>query len=237
MQHKKSVLAAILFLITGFTACDSNEIGDSKDVNQDKVYMDYRISYTEGEENVSISLQYRFAGSAGTTLVLNGASHAELDGEKLKVDSSEASGAFYNADKNFSHFIGNHTIKFTDINGKKFENTFNFSAFNLNALPTTVDAGKDLVISYNSVSLSAADYFEINSIDTDSSFHYQQAGPGSSITIPAKELMRQKENGFSIDCTLYREIPLSQTTPEGGSLKIFYRLKPVKIKLQPLNNL
>ncbi len=232
MQHQKPILAGILFLITGFIACDSNEIGDSKDVNPDKVYMDYRISYTEGEENVTLSFQYRFAGSAGTTLVLNGASQAELDGEKLKVDSSEGSGAFYNADKNFSHFTGNHTIKFTDINGKKFENSFDFNAFNVDALPPTVDPGKDLVISYNSVSLSADDYFEINSIYTDSSFHYQQAGSANSITIPAKELMRQKEKAFSIDCTLYRQIPLSQTTSEGGSLKIFYRLKPVKIKLQ-----
>ena len=51
MQHQKTALAGIFFLITGLAGCDSNEIGDIKDVNQDKVYMDYVISYTEGEEN------------------------------------------------------------------------------------------------------------------------------------------------------------------------------------------
>ncbi len=233
MQHKKPFLAAILLLIAGLIACDSTEIGESKDVNQDKIFMDYHISYTEGDENILVSLKYRFSGSAGTTLVLNEPSSVELDGVKLKVDSSEGSGAFYELNKNFTGFTGKHNIVFTDVNGKKFENSFDFGSFSLNTIPATVSRNYDLVVSYNTTPLSASDHVEISSIDTDSSFHYQQAGPNNSITIPAKEFMRQKVKTLLLDCALYREVPLAQTTTEGGSLKIFYRLKPVKIKLQP----
>lgn len=233
MIQQKTFLAVISLSIAALSACDSNEIGDSKDVNQDKIYMDYNISYTQADENVSLNFKYRFAGSAGTTLVLNQASKVELDGEKLKVDSSAASGAFYEARKKISGFTGKHSIAFTDINGKIFETSFDFTPFVLNALPDAADRNKELVISYNSITLSASDYVEINSNETDSSFNYTQAGSVNSISIPASELLRQKGKSLSFSCTLYREIPLQQTTSEGGHLRLVYRLNPVKIRLRP----
>jgi len=231
MQQQKPFLAGILLLLTGLAACDSTEIGDSKDVNQDKIYMDYHISCNEAEQNVSLNLKYRFAGSMGTTLVLNEPSHVELDGKKLSVDSSEFAGAFYEAEKRADGFAGKHTIGFTDNKGKKLENNFNFKLPVLNSLPASADRNKDLVISLNSANLNPSDNIEINSLNTDSSFHYQQTG--SSITIAAKDIQRQKGKTLTLQCQVYRNVPLQQTTSEGGSLKIAYRLKPVKIKLQP----
>jgi hypothetical protein len=233
MNYQKTILAGMLLVITGLFACDSTEIGDSKDVNQDKIYMDYNLSYTEADENVQLKIKFRFSGSAGTTLVLNNTSQVELDGEILKVDSTEFGGAFYEVSKNFNRFAGKHTITFTDINGKKFENSFDFAPFALVNLPTAADRDKDLVISYNTPVLNANDYVAISSLDTDSSFYYNQAGPASSVTIPATQLKRQKDKMVSFETTIYREIPLTQTTTEGGVLKQTYRLKPVKIKLQP----
>ncbi len=233
MIQQKPLLAAFLAVIVTLAACDSNEIGDSKDVNQDKIYMDYEISYNEPDADVELNFQYRFAGSAGTTLVLNDGSLVELDGEKLKVDSSEGGGAFYETRKKFSNFNGTHSIAFTDINGKKFENNFDFTTFALHALPAAVDHNKDLMIAYSTLALGPNDYVEINSIGSDSSFRIRQAGPDSSLIITAKELQRQKEKTVTIGCSLYREVALTQVTSEGGSLKIYYRLKPIKIRLQP----
>ncbi len=231
MHIQKPFLAGLLFLVNSLLACDSTEIGDSKDVNQDKIYMDYNLSYTEDDEQVLLSFQYRFAGSAGTTLVLNNNSGVELDGEKLKVDSSESVGAFYETHKHFNTFIGQHQILFTDDNGKPFENSFEFAPFTLTNLPITAEPDKDLIVSFNTIALGTMDFIEINSLDTDSSFRYQQSGPASSITIPASELMRQKGKTLTLEPVLFRTIPLSQTTSEGGSFKLFYKLKPVKIKL------
>ncbi len=233
MHYRKPVLAAMLLIFTSLFACNSSEIGESKDVNQDKIYMDYHISYAEGDEQVALNFQYRFAGAAGTTLVLNNPSQVKLDGEILKVDSSKYGGAFYTVNKNYSAFLGMHSIQFTDINGKHFENSFEFAPFTLVNLPTTADRNKDLVVSYNINGLNIADDIEINSIDTDSSFHYNQSGPNTSSTIPSSDLKRQKNNNVSFETTIYRKIPLSQTTSEGGTLLLTYRLKPVKIKLQP----
>jgi hypothetical protein len=233
MKLQKPILAVILIIISGFLGCTSNEIGESKDVNQDKIFMDYTISYAEGSDDVSINFQYRFAGSAGTTLVLNNPSQVELDGEKLNVDSSKGGGAFYEVTKNYTSFLGKHSILFTDVNGKQFDNSFEFAAFALIDLPNKADRNKDLVISYNTVPLSPHDYIEINSIETDSSFHYHQSGPATIINIPATELKRQKSKEIQFESIVYREIPLKQTTAEGGTFKLTYRLKPVKIKLEP----
>ncbi len=233
MHYRKPVLAALLLIFTSLFACNSSEIGESKDVNQDKIYMDYHIAYTEGDDQVALNFQYRFAGAAGTTLVLNNPSQVILDGEILKVDSSKYGGAFYTVNKNHHTFLGKHNIQFTDINGKHFENSFEFAPFTLVNLPATADRNKDLIVSFNINGLNAADDIEINSVDTDSSFHYHQSGTNISATIPALDLKRQKNADVSFEATIYRKIPLTQTTAEGGTLQLTYRLKPVKIKLQP----
>ena len=233
MHYHKPVLAGIALAITGLFACNSNEIGESKDVNQDKIYMDYNISYTEGDDQVALNFQYRFAGPAGTTLVLNSPSQVKLDGELLKVDSSKYGGAYYVADKNYKAFLGKHSIQFTDISRKQFENSFEFAPFTLVNLPQTADRNRDLVIYYNINGLNANDDIEINSIDTDSSFHYHQPGSSTSVAIPAADLKRQQKNELSFEAVIYRQLPLEHTTGEGGKLMLTYRLKPVKIKLQP----
>lgn len=233
MHYQKPVLAVMLLAINGLFACNSSEIGESRDVNQDKIYMDYTISYTEGDDLVALDFQYRFAGAAGTTLVLNKPSQVKLDGEILKPDSSKYGGAFYKANKNYKTFLGKHSIVFTDINGRQFENSFEFAAFSLVNLPQNAGRNKDLLVSYSISGLSANDDIEINSVDTDSSFHYHQPGTNTSITIPATDLKRQKQNEVSFETTVYRQVPLEHTTSEGGKLMLTYRLNPVKIKLLP----
>ncbi len=234
MKRKRNpVLASLILSVSLFTACSSNEIGDSKDVNQDKIYMDYYISHTEGDENVEINCQFRFAGNAGTTLVLSDGSKVEFDGEKLKVDSSTGAGAFYKISKPVSDFYGKHTIRFTNTSGKQFDNEFTFSPFVITNSSLEAGRTKDLRISYRSAPLTKEDHAEVYSTGTDSSFHYSQDGTDSNIVIPAKELMRQKGKTLSLECKLYREIGLQQSASEGGVIRIQQELKAIKIKLLP----
>ena len=77
------------------------------------------------------------------------------------------------------------------------------------------------------------DYIEVGTSNTDSSFSvtHSATDAGNFITIPAKELQRQKVKELTLEATLYRRIPLQQNTSEGGSISIRYALKPIKIKL------
>src|SRR4026208_282257 len=86
-----SILVSILIL----TACNSNEIGSSKDVNPETIYFDYKLWGEEGNDDITLMLQYRYGGKNGTTLVLGEPSKVELDGELIPADSSNMTGAFY----------------------------------------------------------------------------------------------------------------------------------------------
>ena len=75
----------LLFILPSILlfACTSNEIGNSKDVNPDAIYFDYKIWGEEGNENVTVKLQYRFGGQNGTTLTMEDPAKVELDDELI----------------------------------------------------------------------------------------------------------------------------------------------------------
>ena len=114
------ILISAIFLFS----CTSDEIGNSKDVNPDAVFFDYKIWAEEEREDVTINLQYRMGGKNGTTLVLDEPSKAMFDGEQLKVDSAKVTGAYYEVQKPFASFPGKHTISFTDLNKKEYKEEF-----------------------------------------------------------------------------------------------------------------
>ena len=223
----------MLFSLIAMSACTSNEIGESKDVAQDKIYQQYSIKYSEGNDKATVFAQFRFAGSNGTTLVLSKPSQLAFDDEIIKVDSSGGSGAFYELDRPITNFYGKHHFAFTDINNKKFDNDFSFDTFQL--LRPVISASKKqfLNIFFHSGPLQAGDHVDITSINTDSSFTVtQDAGDGGNfVVIPSKDLMRQKNNEVKLEATLYRKFKLQQNTAEGGEMEIRYTLKPITVKL------
>ncbi len=229
MNYKSFSVILTLFTFLFISACTSNEIGESKDVAQDKIYQDYSVTYTEGDANAAIFCQYRFGGKNGTTLVLNTPSQLSFDGENLLVDSNNISGAFYKTSKPFANFLGKHTFLFTNVDKKQYENSFTFDEFKV-AFPAGASKNKALEISFVTPTLGPDDYVEINTVDSDSSFSITNTG--NSVVIPLEELKRQKKNEVQLEAHLYRNIPLQQNTPEGGKLYLAYGLKAVKVKLQ-----
>jgi len=222
---------AMLFSLIAISACSSNEIGESKDVAQDKIYQRYNVRYNEGNDNVAVHAKFRFAGSNGTTLVLSKPSQLAFDNEVIKVDSS-GEGAYYELMKPVANFYGKHHFVFTDINNKKFDNDFSFDMFRLLNPPATASKKQALRLSFESVALSAGDYIEALSSGADSSWSVRtEAGNGNAITIPVKDLMSQKQSELKLDITLYKRMNLQQSTGEGGSIEITYALKPLKVKL------
>ncbi|MBP6432594.1 MAG: hypothetical protein KA319_12580 [Ferruginibacter sp.] len=220
---------ATLFTLFLLTACTSNEIGESKDVAQEKIYQEYSITYTEGNSNVDIFCQYRFGGKNGTTLVLNMPSEVKFDGEKLNVDSNGVSGAYYKANKPALNFMGKHSFVFTNIDKKQYENSFTFDDFKV-TFPASASKNTALTIPFTTTALGADDYVEINTVDSDSSFSI--TNNGNNVIIPIEELKRQKKNDVQLEAHLYRNIPLQQNTTEGGKLFMHYTLKPVSVKLK-----
>jgi len=232
-MFKSKAVLVLMVPFFAFVACSSNEIGESKDVSQNKIYQDYSISYSEENTDAEVYCQFRFAGKNGTTLVLNNPSEVQVDGQKLAVDSSAGSGAYYKITKPAAAFFGKHTITFNSTDNKKFENDFTFDNFKLVNVPVNVSKKQSFTLDFETAALQGNDYIQVESSNTDSSFSvtHNASDKTNSILIPVEELKRQKVKELTLEATLYRSIPLQQSTGEGGKMTLRYTLKPVKIKM------
>jgi hypothetical protein len=218
--------STLILTFTFLISCNSNEIGDGKDVNPESIYFDYKIWGEEGNEDITVMLQYRFAGKGGTTLFLEEPAKVELDGVEIEVDSSNMTGAYYEVLKPVSEFAGKHTIEFTNYNGEKYAEQFNFHPISLKkAIPHEISRG-DIVFELNGLDTldlvrvvmidTAFESMDINRIDT--------ARNGKLVI--KKERLDKVLNG-PIYLELYKEVerPVKEGTDEGGKISITYGLK------------
>jgi len=220
---KEIGLVSLVFLFS----CTSNEIGNSKDVNPEAVFFDYEVWAEENKEDVTVNLQYRMGGKNGTTLVLDEPSKVILDGEQLKVDSAKVTGAYYEVQRPLISFSGKHTINFTDLNKKEYNEEFEFTPFTLETdVPSILNRG-DLV--FNFKGLDSVDVLSVTLTDTS----FKSADITNDIdTVRNGRLVIRADrlsaliNG-PIHLQFYREqtLPLKKSTQEGGKFMISYGLK------------
>lgn len=229
----KTILLAIVSLLFLLSACDTVEIGQAKDVNPDAVWQQYNIWYDEADDSVICHAQFRFAGENGTSLVLDSGSQLMLDGKLLEVDSSIFPGAYYMQKNQPQTFAGRHNFTYTDIGGRKYENSFVFTPIALqDNLPTTINPRSDLKIRFSGladkehINISLYDTAS-NNADIDSNFVVKN----QSIVIPATYLAKMARGPLTLGIGYEKKLPLQQSTKEGGEINLVYGLKPQTITL------
>jgi len=207
-------------------SCTSNEIGNSKDVNPDAIFFDYKIWADESREEVTVNLQYRMGGKNGTTLVLDEPSKVMFDGEQLKVDSAKVTGAYYEVQKPFASFPGKHVISFTDLNKKEYKEEFEFTPFTLEPnVPEAMNRG-DLVFTFKG--LDSVDYLSV--VLTDTSFTSADINDMDTVKngqlVITADRLSALGNG-PINLQFYKEVekPIKNSTKEGGKLFISYGIR------------
>lgn len=224
------ICSSIIFSVV---ACSSDEIGNSKDVNPETVYMDYAVNYSQGDDSVNCLLQYRFAGEDGTTLVLSHPSNVAIDGKEIPVDSAAFSGAYYEKKFAAKHFDGEHTIAFTDVNGTIHQEQFNFSHISCSdQIPASIGK-EDWVIPFEGV--SPGDVINVNISDTASATEdiSINSEPGSNkLTVTGQQLEQLRNGPLQVKIYKSQLIPLLQPTKEGGKFIINYDIKQASIQLQ-----
>jgi hypothetical protein len=224
--YMNRILPILILISFTYTSCTSNEIGNSKDVNPESIYFDYKIWGEEGKDDITVMLQYRFAGANGTTLVLEEPGKVEFDGKTIEADSSKMTGAYYEIMKPVNEFSGKHRIVFTDLNKKQYKEEFSFQPVSLRTkVPATIHRG-DLVFELDG--LEPLDYVRI--LLTDTSFLSEGINRVDTVkngrVIIKKEELKTVING-PIHLELYKEVEklLKNGTKEGGQLSVTYGLK------------
>ncbi len=228
----------IFFVIFGLSAfafigCSSTEIGESKDVSQDKIYQAYTVLFSEAEKECNILAQYRFAGPDGTTLVLTPPSNFILNGNCVAVDSNSFQGAYYKTALSSSSAWQEQVFVFTDLNKHKYKNHFLLKKFSWLNPPKKVSVKENLRIFFDTDPLKQGDYIEIGTLETDSSFsvRYSSFDTGNTITIPSVLLQKLPGEKLVLKAIMYRKANLTQATTEGGVINSCYESMPVTILL------
>jgi hypothetical protein len=219
---------ALLFItpVIFFASCNSNEIGNSKDVNPEAIYFDYKIWGEEANDNLTIKLQYRFGGENGTTLTMEKPAKVELDDELVPGDSSKMNGAFYEIQKPIKKFAGDHTITFTAVNEKQYREKFRFQPLHLRtSLPETLKRGKMLL---EVDGLDGEGFVRVILTDTlfaSEGINRVDTIKNGQIIITEEDLKSLVNGPIQLELIKEEERPVKNRTREGGRLSISYGLK------------
>lgn len=233
MKYHNVYTYALFSLVLFLFSCTSNEIGNSKDVNPETIYLYYTVSYEDGDDSVGCFLQYRFAGENGTTLVLNSPAGVSIDGVTITVDSSTVSGAYYQKNFAVKEFAGKHVIAYTDMNGKVHKEPFSFDpVVCTTALPEVIDrsdvsfefAGSltddEAVITISDTSVQTEDVRVISKLTR------------GKITVTAEELKPLVNGPLTIEISKSIGQPFMHPTQEGGLFAIMYGIKKMETLLK-----
>lgn len=134
-------LIFLLFIVV-FMGCK----GPEEKADPKSVYLDYQITGSEGNPDVTILIQFRRGGPYAATFQLSGSEKITLDGSPLKADSSKYTGYFYEVQVPVKGFTGEHSIVYTAADGNQFGHNFRYRPFSLQGeLPTSFKRGNLVV--------------------------------------------------------------------------------------------
>lgn len=218
---------SLLFIIYSifFFACN-NKDDTGKSVDPDDLYFDYKIAGEEGNDTITILLQYRVAGIEGDAISISEIGKAELDGEPVPEDSTKMSGKFYEMYKPVSVFTGKHHIVFTDHDKKIYKEAFDFQPFTLlTQVADSLQRGK-LVFEFGGLKPEES----MTVLMTDTSFINEGISrvykvQGGRLEITQTELESLSNGPVQLEFIKEQERPLKNGTGTGGRLMIIYRLK------------
>lgn len=226
MRFTCLVPIVIIACILSLQSCSNAEIGNSKDVNPDAVFLDYRVTGYDDEEDITIVLQFKYAGPFGTTLVLESPSQVSFDDQVLHVDSSRFSGAYYELRVPASSFAGTHRIVYTDANGKQYEDSFEFPVFKaVDSLPTRIQR-----TDYEFALAGFPENDSVHLVLTDTTF----SSPGvdtfllveeGKVKLDGAQLAGLKKGPVHLELIWDKEQTLSQTPREGGKILLSYTFR------------
>lgn len=233
MKNCIGSVSAFLVLSICIFSCSSNEIGNSKDVNPETIYLDYAVSYDDGDDSVRCYFQYRFAGENGTTLVLNSPAGVSVDGIDIPVDSNSISGAFYLKNFYAKSFAGKHDIDYTDINGKHHKEQFSFDPVMLTTnIPPNIKR-KDVEFKFTG---NLSDDFAVITIEDTSvqtvDVHFTASLANGKIIVPSEELKPLTNGPLKIYISKTVTPVFQHPTQEAGIFAVMYGIKEIETELK-----
>lgn len=221
--YTTTLLFSIIVLLLSCTDTDKENIDKT---NTDNIYFDYQVTAAEGNDKLTVLLQYRIGGEDGDGISITDPGKIMLDGELLPADSNKMSGTFYELHKPIAEFSGKHSIAFTDLNKKEYKEDFSFQPVVL--LTTIADTAQRNNLVFEFDGLEAKDYIRVLMTDTsfaNNGINRVDAVINGRLVITKADLESLANGPVQLEFIREYEKPVKNGTDEGGRLLITYSLK------------
>jgi hypothetical protein len=230
------VWAAALYIlpVLFITGC-MNEKKSDKIVDPDTIYFDYQVTGEEGNDNLTILLQYRDGGEEEDAVSAGHVNSVKLDGEIITPDSTRSGDVFYELHKSIDSFSGKHIIVFKSQDGKEYREEFDFEPLVLlTSLPDTITRDS-LVFEFSGI--KPPDQVRVILMDTtfgnDEDFVVGWMVNRSETVLPekrqvvvnAESIARLSPGPVQIEFIRETEKDIDGPGPKGGKLKVTYTIK------------
>lgn len=217
-------IASVLF----FSACKQRDAErTSKNVNPGQVYFDYQVSGSQESENVAVMLQFRVKGLQGPTLLLDSPSEVRIDGVPIPADSTRMTGPYYEIIFRAAGFEGTHTIEYTNIDGDKFSEDFEYQPMRINGLAdSSLSRNEDLVLDIDG--LDSVDYVRIVLTDTsrfNEGINRLDTIRNRRLMITRKDMQELSPGPLQLVLTREYERPVKNGSKRGGRIAITYEVR------------
>jgi hypothetical protein len=219
-------LLGFFFIIVTVIISSCKNSDKNVTVDPDTIFFDYKITGQEGDDKLTVMLQYKDGDEEGKAFAIEKPGAVLLDGEPIPSDSTKRTGPFYEVNKPIAGFAGKHTIVFTSPANKEYKEEFEFQPLSLITLIPDSLQRDSLVFEFEG--LESEDYIRVVMIDTV----FENDGINRVDTVINGRLIISKsdfqslENGpVQLEFIREYERPVKNGTEQGGRLRITYGLK------------
>lgn len=221
---KRAFAIIFFFSVIGIVSCRNKKGNDV--LSPDSIYFDYKISGHEGDDKLTVLLQYKEGDEEGQTVTIDEPGKVMLDGEILTADSAAITGSFYETNKVIDSFAGKHLIVFTNLNKKEYKEEFNFQPVSLvTTIPDTIHRGE---LAFELAGLEPENMVRVVLTDTmwiNDGINRIDTVRDGRIIISVEDLKKFSNGPIQLELIREYERPIKSGTKAGGRLSISYSLK------------
>jgi hypothetical protein len=201
------------------------QTADKKEQRAGGIYLDYQVHAKEGDDNLTVLLQFRRDDEEKEVMVTLDPGEVRLDNKELQSDTTGAGDVFFETHQPIQNFAGKHSLSLVDNEGNKYEEEFNFQPFQLTTVLADTIRRADLVFEFANLEKGGV----IRVLMTDTSFindginRVDRAADGR-VTIPLADLEKLANGPVQLEFIREFQRPVKKSPGGGGRLLLTYSL-------------
>jgi hypothetical protein len=218
---KKSMFILAMLSLSAFYFMTSCARENSDDVNQDRIYCEYELSYNANEDKTYARAIFKFGNALGTLLELTSPSEVRFNGDLLTFKSALA---YY--EKDYAGFTQSGTFTWKDTDGNEFSNTISIVPIDYPAALDTIPRSGAYELFWVGDSLSANQSVILTAngvLEGDAQIFTQTNLNSKSIILPANQLQILGKGQGTLWMDRMYSPGLQQQTSAGGKITGKYR--------------